>query len=168
MTDKDGRRRRITVPPGMISDQAWEMVKRMGHDRLPPQMAEMAEKTKQPFVQCITDVIAPKNLYMSDKVVLIGDALAGFRPHTVASTSQAAFDSMCLVDWLDGMISRKDFVKKTMQFAREIQGMGVRIGNRSQFESLPVEEYIKDRNFASIKREDREYQAWTLVGLDDI
>jgi 2-polyprenyl-6-methoxyphenol hydroxylase-like FAD-dependent oxidoreductase len=77
-----------------------------------------AHKTKNPFVQCITDVISPKNLYMNDKVVLIGDALAGFRPHTVASTSQAAYDVMCLVDWLDGKSSRDEFVASVMQYAR--------------------------------------------------
>lgn len=166
MTDKEGRRRRITIPPGMIAWDAWRMVKEMGHARLPPQMAEMADKTQAPFVQCITDVIAPKNLYLGDKVVLIGDALAGFRPHTVASTSQAAFNVMSLADWLEGKIDRCQFVKQTMQFAREIQDMGVRIGNRSQFESLDIREYIADRNFASIKREDRRYPEWTLEGLD--
>jgi len=56
-----------------------------------------ANKSKNPFVQAITDVSSPRPLYMNDKVVLVGDALAGFRPHTVASTSQAAFDvSKCL------------------------------------------------------------------------
>ena len=144
------------------------MVLEMRHQRLQPQMAEMVEKSKEPFVQCITDVIAPKNLYMGDKVVLIGDALAGFRPHTVASTSQAAFDAMVLVEWLDGKLERSGFVKQTMQFARAIQDMGVRIGDRSQFETLEIEEYIKDRNFASIPREERVYPEWTLEGLEEI
>jgi 2-polyprenyl-6-methoxyphenol hydroxylase-like FAD-dependent oxidoreductase len=98
MTDKEGRRRHVTIPPGMISWDAWELLKAKAIDRLPPQMAEMAQKAKEPFVQAITDVIAPKNLYMGDKVVLLGDALAGFRPHTVASTSQAAFNVMSLVN----------------------------------------------------------------------
>jgi 2-polyprenyl-6-methoxyphenol hydroxylase-like FAD-dependent oxidoreductase len=168
MTDKDGRRRRITIPPGMITWDAWELLKSTADDRLPPQMAEMAHKTKNPFVQCITDVISPKNLYWGDKVVLIGDALAGFRPHTVASTSQAAFDVMGLAEWLDGTISREQYVKQTMQFARLIQSRGVYIGNRSQYESLPVEEYIKDRNMMSIKRQDLEYPEWTLKGLDAV
>ena len=75
---------------------------------------------------------------------------------------------MTLVDWLDGTIDRAEFVKRTMQFARAIQDMGVKIGDRSQFETLPVEEYIKDRNFASIKREDRVYPAWTTEGLKGI
>lgn len=168
MTDKDGRRRRITIPPGMIAWDAWEMVKQKAIDGLPPQMAEMAHKSQNPFVQCITDVITPKPLYLNDKVVLVGDALAGFRPHTVASTSQAAFDVMSLVDWMDGNIDRKQFVKQTMQFARTIQDMGVKIGDRSQFEKLAIDEYIKDRNFASIPRQDRQYPEWTLEGLDKV
>lgn len=168
MTDKDGKRRRVTIPPGMIAWDAWEMIKKKAIDRLPPQMAEMANKCENPFVQCITDVISPKNLYMGDKVALVGDALAGFRPHTVASTSQAAYNVMSLVDWLDAKIDRKEFIRRTMQFARTIQDMGVNIGDRSQFESLPIEEYIKDRNFASIRREDREYPTWTLEGIDGI
>lgn len=118
MTDKDGRRRRVTIPPGMIAWDAWELLKSKADDRLPPQMAEMAHKSRTPFVQAITDVSSPKNLYLGDKVVLIGDALCGFRPHTVASTSQAAFDVMGLADWLDGRVDRNQYVKQTMQFAR--------------------------------------------------
>lgn len=168
MTDKDGRRRHITIPPGMISWDAWELLKSKADDRLPPQMAEMAHKTKEPFVQCITDVITPKNLFMNDKVVLIGDALAGFRPHTVASTSQAAFNVMALVEWLDGEIDREQFVKKVMSYARLIQARGKFIGDRSQFESLPVQDYIDDRNLMSIPRPDLEYPGWALEGLESI
>lgn len=105
---------------------------------------------------------------MNDKVVLIGDALAGFRPHTVASTSQAAFNVMSLVDWLDGPIDRKQFIKQVMQYARQIQARGVQIGDRSQYETLPIEEYIKDRNMMSTKRTDVVWEDWTLEGLDDI
>lgn len=168
MTDKDGRRRRITIPPGMIDPQAWEMIKSRGRDRLPPQMAEMVEKATTPFVQCITDVASPKPLYMSDKVCFVGDALFGFRPHTVASTSQAAFDVrtlatqqeisetvlctdtqnsqvMSMVDWLDGKIDRKQFVAQVMTYGRLIQSRGISIGDRSQFETLPIDSYIEDR-----------------------
>lgn len=118
MTDCDGRRRRVTIPPGKISPEAWRMLKSKAEGRLPPQMAEMVEKSQSPFVQCITDVKSPKNLYMNDKLVLIGDALAGFRPHTVASTSQAAFDVMGLVEWLDGELSRREYVEQSMKYAR--------------------------------------------------
>ena len=148
--------------------KAWELLKSKADTHLPPQMAEMAHKTRTPFVQAITDVISPRNIYMGDKVALIGDALAGFRPHTVASTSQAAFDVMTLVAWLDGDIDRKQFVGDTMQYARDIQAKGVRIGNRSQFESLEVKDYIEDRNMMSLPHKDLVFPEWTREGLDKI
>jgi hypothetical protein len=55
-----------------------------------------------------------------------------------------------------------------MQYARTIQERGVKMGNRSQFETLPIEEYIKDRNLASTKRSDEVYEAWTLEGLEKV
>ena len=162
MTDKEGKRRRITIPPGTMREEAWEMVKKRGRDRLPPQMSEMVEKAKQPFVQCITDVITPTNSFTGGKVVLIGDALAGFRPHTVASTSQAAFDVLMLAEYLETG-DHKEFVKRTMEYARLIQQRGVYIGNRSQFDRLPLKEYVEDRNMMSIKRQDLEFPEWTQV-----
>ncbi|KIW94724.1 uncharacterized protein Z519_04701 [Cladophialophora bantiana CBS 173.52] len=162
MTDNDGKRRRLTIPPGMMRSEAWEMVKQRGRDRLPPQMSEMVEKTKKPFVQCITDVITPTNSFYGGKVVLIGDALAGFRPHTVASTSQAAFDVLMLVEFLETG-DHAEFVRRTMEYARLIQKRGMNIGNRSQFEKLPLREYVEDRNMMSIKREDLDFPEWTQV-----
>ena len=161
MTDKDGNRRRITIPPGTMREEAWEMVKKRGRDRLPPQMSEMVERSRQPFVQAITDVIAPTNSFMGGKVVLVGDALAGFRPHTVASTSQAAFDVMKLVEWLEGKMEHDEFVRTTMEYARLIQERGKFIGNRSQFEELPLKDYIEDRNLMSTKRQDLVFPDWT-------
>lgn len=49
-----------------------------------------------------------------------------------------------------------------------IQYRGKYIGNRSQFESLPVEDYIEDRNMMSTARRDLVYPEWTLKGLDTI
>ena len=162
MTDVDGKRRRVTIPPGMMRPKAWEMVKKRGRDRLPPQMAEMVEKTKQPFVQCITDVITPTNNFYGGKVVLIGDALAGFRPHTVASTSQAAFDVLMLVEYL-ATGDHAEFVRRTMEYARLVQQRGVQIGDRSQFEGLPLQDYVDDRTMMSTPRQDLEFPEWTQV-----
>ena len=163
MTDIDGKRRRITIPPGKMRPEAWDMIKQRGRDKLPPQMAEMVEKTKEPFVQLITDVITPINTFHNKKVFLIGDALAGFRPHTVASTSQAAFDVMMLVKYLEGKMHHAEFVRRTMEYAKLIQSRGVFIGNRSQYEKLPLEDYIEDRNMMSTPRQKLEFPEWTQV-----
>ena len=43
-------------------------------------------KTKNPFVQLVTDIISPSAVFHDGHVVLVGDALSGARPHTTAST----------------------------------------------------------------------------------
>ncbi|ETN47260.1 uncharacterized protein HMPREF1541_01452 [Cyphellophora europaea CBS 101466] len=163
LTDKEGKRRRITIPPGMMTEDAWEMVKERGRDKLPPQMAEMVQKSRNPFVQAITDVMSPTSLWENGKVVLVGDALAGFRPHTVASTSQAAFDVLLLVEWLEGRMDMKEWERRTVEYARKVQSMGMYIGNRSQFEERDLKEYVEDRNWMSTPREKLDFPEWTQV-----
>ncbi|KAK8113355.1 FAD/NAD(P)-binding domain-containing protein [Apiospora sp. TS-2023a] len=163
MTDKDGKRHRITMPPGLTDMKAWEKQRQIARERLPPQFAEIVCATRKPFVQAVTDVRSPTNEYLNGKVILIGDALAGFRPHTVASTSQAAFDAMVLADYVEGKVSWEQWKKETLGFARYIQKRGVDMGNRSQFEDLPLEEHIHDRNVASVPREKEVYPEWATA-----
>lgn len=165
MTDVDGVRHRITMPPGKTSPAAWEKQRAIAKEKLPPQFAEIVRATKKPFVQAITDVISPKNDFMGGKVVLIGDALAGFRPHTVASTSQAAFDAMILADMIEGKVSREEWKKQTMAYARTIQKRGVDMGNRSQHQDLLLQEHIHDRNLASKPREEEVWPEWATTDI---
>lgn len=165
MTDRTGVRRKITIPPGMTSPEAWEEQRTAARELLPPQFAEIVLKTRKPFVQAVTDVLSPEHEFLGGKVVLIGDALAGFRPHTVASTSQAALDAMLLADFVAGKIGREEWKRETMGFARYIQRRGVEMGERSQKEALGLEEYIRDRDVASTAREDEVYPQWA-TGVD--
>lgn len=166
MTDVDGKRHNITMPPGKMQPEVWAKAVRVAKERLPPQFAEIIAKTKYPFVQAITDVISTQNSFMNGKVLLIGDAMAGFRPHTVASTSQAAFDAMVLTDYVRGKKSHDQFVRETMQFARLLQHRGVQMGERSQHSAdAALEDHIFDRNVASTKREDEVYPDWVNKGL---
>ncbi|KAI1456254.1 FAD/NAD(P)-binding domain-containing protein [Annulohypoxylon moriforme] len=163
MTDRKGRRRQITVPPGVIDEAAWEKQRVIAREHLPPQFAEIVCGTKKPFVQAITDVLTPNNEYLGGKVVLIGDALAGFRPHTVASTSQAAFDAMLYADYIAGRVTREEWKRQTVGFARYIHKRGVDMGVRSQHQDLPLREHIEDRNRASVPREQEIYPEWATV-----
>ena len=138
MTDKHGKRHPITLPVGTMQPQVWEQQKAYASEVLPPQFAEAIQKTQQPFIQAITDVISPNNCFMDGKVLLVGDALAGFRPHTAASTSQAAFDAMMLGEWMTGHISRKGYDERLMEYAQELQHRGVVLGERSQFGRHPL------------------------------
>ncbi len=163
LTDKDGQRRRITLPPGTTDPAAWEKQRKIARERLPPQFAEIVCAAKRPFVQAVTDVISPEHEFMDGKVVLIGDALAGFRPHTVASTSQAAFDAMVYADYIEGKITREQWKRETMGFARFIQKRGVDMGNRSQHQRLVLQEYIHDRDVASTPRQEEVYPDWAIA-----
>jgi 2-polyprenyl-6-methoxyphenol hydroxylase-like FAD-dependent oxidoreductase len=162
MTDVDGQYHRITMPPGKTDPKAWEKQREIAKDKLPPQFAEIVRGTKKPFVQAITDVISPTNEFLDGRVILLGDALSGFRPHTVASTSQACFDAMILADMLEGKVSRKEWKKQSLGYARTIQKRGVDMGERSQHQDLPLEEHISDRNLASKPREDEVWPQWAV------
>jgi 2-polyprenyl-6-methoxyphenol hydroxylase-like FAD-dependent oxidoreductase len=144
MTDNVGKRHHITLPAGGVRDEVWTRQKEYAKKILPPQFAEMVEKTEVPFIQAITDVISPSANIDSGRVLLIGDALAGLRPHTAMSTSQAAFDAMKLAETINKMIEGqgRDVLTKweeeVLKYATDLQSHGVRIGNRSQFQEHPM------------------------------
>ncbi|KAK0609399.1 hypothetical protein B0T14DRAFT_596002 [Immersiella caudata] len=146
MTDREGNCHRVTLPPGMVSPVAWEKQKEIAKEKLPPQFAEAVCAAKKPFVQAVTDVLSPDNEFLDGRVVLIGDALAGFRPHTVASTSQAAYDAMLYADYVAGEITKGEWKAKTLGYARYVQRKGVEMGERSQFGGLELGEYVRDRD----------------------
>ncbi|KAK2758596.1 hypothetical protein FQN54_003286 [Arachnomyces sp. PD_36] len=103
MTDVDGVRHNVTILPGKLNPKLWEK-----------QLSQMS-----------TDVISPDHEFLNEKVVLIGDALTGFRAHTAASTSQAAFDAMILKDKVEGKVPREKWKFDTMGFARMVQQRGI-------------------------------------------
>ena len=137
MTDVNGRRHAITLPVGTMNPDVWSKQKALASDVLPPQYAEVVRKTEQPFIQAITDVISPQNSFFDGKVLLVGDALAGFRPHTAASTGQAAFDAMRMGEWFGGEIDKKTYDSRVLEFAKTLQEKGVMLGERSQFGRHP-------------------------------
>lgn len=142
MTDKSGATHQWTLPPGgTMRSEVWDAQIRRARDTLPPQYIELVEKTKMPFVQAITDLPPPadgKCWVLGGKGVLVGDALSGFRPHTAASTSQAALHALLLPRVLNGKISKEEYEKEVIGFAKSMQRHGVMLGNRSQFGSHPL------------------------------
>ena len=138
MTDSDGKKHHNTLPIGKMRKDIWDQQKDRASKSLPPQFAEIVCNTEQPFIQAITDVLSPRNSFFDGKVLMIGDAVCGFRPHTAASTSQAAFDAQKLDDLLRGEIIREQWETDTMEYARYMQRRGVEMGQRSQFGHHPL------------------------------
>lgn len=68
----------------------------------------------------------------------MGDALAGFRPHTAGSTSQAAFHALKLYEYLSkagdkGEVDWRGFESEVLEYAKNGVEHGIQLGTRSQF-----------------------------------
>ncbi|KAL6707461.1 hypothetical protein ACN47E_004031 [Coniothyrium glycines] len=144
MTDKEGKRHPVTLPPGGMKEDVWLRQKKYAKETLPPQFAELVDKTDVPFIQAIGDVIAPSAMQSGGRVLLIGDALAGFRPHTAASTNQAALDALKFAEAMEKVINSnnidalKQWEDEVLEYAKYMQSHGVEIGERSQFGRHPL------------------------------
>jgi len=79
MTDGNGVKRMYALPMGSMRPEVATRLKSAAVGAMPPQLVELIEKTALPFVQVITDMISPENVFLGGKVVLVGDAMAGAR-----------------------------------------------------------------------------------------
>lgn len=142
LTDTDGNKHRWTLPTGgKMQSYIWQNQKDRATDTLPPQFAELVHKTKKPFVQAIADLPpSPQVRLLGGKALLVGDSLAGFRPHTAASTGQAALHALLLDRVFKGELDWKDYERHVMQHATSWQQRGVMLGERSQFGRHPLSE----------------------------
>ncbi|KAI4161553.1 MAG: hypothetical protein L6R39_000043 [Caloplaca ligustica] len=96
MTDTEGHRHRVTMPMGKLRPEVCAEQKLYAEKVLPAAFTEVVWMTTQPFVQCITDVSAPKAVFFGGHLLLTGDALCTFRPHLGSSTNQAALQALLL------------------------------------------------------------------------
>src|SRR5882672_9394891 len=136
LTDRTGRKRRTSVPPGMVCPEHWQ--KQMGVARafLPPQFRELLEATEEPFAQPIRDLAVPQMVF--GRVVLVGEAAFVVRPHTAAAAAKAAADGMALGETLrdgdDNLAENlRRFETPQMQMSLRLRDYGIRAGNQSQF-----------------------------------
>jgi 2-polyprenyl-6-methoxyphenol hydroxylase-like FAD-dependent oxidoreductase len=145
MTDTDGVKHHFTLPTGgKMRPEVWERQKDHAKKTLPPQFTELVTKTTMPFVQAITDLPPPEDgtpvsRLLNGRATLVGDALSGFRPHTAASTSQAAFHALQLEGVFQGKLTLEDYEERVLEFAKGWYKRGVMLGDRSQFGHHPLQ-----------------------------
>lgn len=144
MTDKKGQKHRFTLPVGDMREEIRSQQVAYARKSLPPQFAELVEKTEHPFIQAITDVSSPQASFFDGKVLFVGDALCGFRPHTAASTSQAALHAQLLDHVFQGEMSKSEWEKEVLEYAGRLSRHGISLGERSQFGRHPLSETIED------------------------
>ena len=105
-----------TLPPGHVpAEHVAELVRR-AEASLPPVMAEVIERTPEPYIQVIVD-IEPERM-AAGRACLIGDAAFTARPHIAVGTAKAAENAWTLAAELDGA---SDGVEAALQAWSESQ-----------------------------------------------
>lgn len=70
---------------------------------------------------------------------------------------------MIYADYISGKVTREDWKRQTLGYARYIQKRGVDMGERSQHQNLPLKKLIHDRDVASTPREQEVYPEWATA-----
>ncbi len=134
MTDRDGRQRPATMPPGLVQDRFVSGLHQRAAQFLAPQLAEVVTRCDEPFVQAIFDMAADRFVY--GRVVLLGDAAAVARPHVAAGTAKACADGWALRDHLaagDGLMeSLASWERQQVDLAHGVAARSRRMGEASQ------------------------------------
>ena len=128
MTDRQGKLHHVTIPVGLIQEQLWERQKEFATQTLPESFAELVGSTEMPFIQSITDVRASKISAFGGKVLLVGDAVAGFRPHTAASTNQAAYHATLVHRIMKGELDYQRAELMMQRYAEHTSRSGIHMG----------------------------------------
>ena len=136
LTDKNGKRRDYSVPPGMMADDVEREMRDYAQKVLVEPFQKLIAATKEPFVQSILDLGVPQMVF--DRVALVGDAAFIPRPHTAASVSKAAANAIALMDALQENEHNVHNALKAWELNQLALGMhlwkrGQDLGETSQF-----------------------------------
>src|ERR1700734_909936 len=91
LTDRKGLPAELTVPPGSVQTKHLEALHSAADTELPSAIAELVQRSAEPFVQVIVDLEVPRMAF--GRSCLIGDAAFALRPHIGAGTAKAADDA---------------------------------------------------------------------------
>ena len=96
LTDADGQLYPLGIPPNKVSWRNVAAMREAGRRLLAPQFAEILEKTAQPFLQPIYDVVSTQVAF--GRVMLMGDAAFVARPHPGMGVTKAGLDACAIAD----------------------------------------------------------------------
>jgi 2,6-dihydroxypyridine 3-monooxygenase len=136
LTDASGVRRGTSLPPGAVAPRFVAELRAAAGATLPPQLAEVVTRTREPFVQTIADLECPRMAL--GRVALIGDAAFVARPHAAAGTAKACANAWALAPALgsgdgdvEGALARWEAGQ--LALGRALVRRAAVNGDRSQF-----------------------------------
>ncbi|KAG4436061.1 hypothetical protein IFR05_008451 [Cadophora sp. M221] len=134
LTSTSGKVHTFSLGIGKVRPEISSRQRSIASSLLPPPISEVFQKVEQPFIQAVTDNFASKAVFMNGKVLLVGDALAGLRPHTTAGTAQAAMHALMLNKVFgSGEMNLGEWEREVLKWSAWIQKLGVQLGETAQF-----------------------------------
>jgi 2-polyprenyl-6-methoxyphenol hydroxylase-like FAD-dependent oxidoreductase len=134
LTDRTGTLHGGSVPAGMVPAELTAEVHAAAADQLHPRFVELVQRTPDPFIQSILDVVVPRMAF--GRVCLLGDAAFVLRPHAAAATAKAAADATTLAAALaaaagdpDGAL--QNWEARQLEYGHRLVNYGVGLGRRS-------------------------------------
>jgi len=136
LTDKNGKRRDYSIPPGTIAPEVEQQMRLYANQILAPPFQRLVAATKEPFVQAILDLVVPQMAF--NRIALVGDAAFIPRPHTASGVSKAAANAMALSDALvrqnhDVKKALNEWEPEQLKLGMYLRKAGQALGERSQF-----------------------------------
>jgi hypothetical protein len=140
LTDKSGIKHRFTLPYGKMRPEIVSKQRSYASAILPPQLEEVFQKIENPFAQVITDSLTSKSIFMDGKVLLVGDAVAGIRPHATCGAIQAALHALLLKDVFQDKptMTIEEWGKNILGWSTGMQKLGVHLGQQGQSGDHPM------------------------------
>ena len=100
LTDENGVRHAISIPPPLIRGDAIAGMRAAAERLLAPQLRDIVRLIEEPILQPIYDLASRRLAF--GRVAIIGDAAFVARPHVAAGVSKAADDAAALAAAVDG------------------------------------------------------------------
>lgn len=94
LTDADGQRHAVSIPPPLVRDAVVAEGVALARAVLPPPFVEILDRSERPFFTPIYDHVAP--VFAAGRVALAGDAASVARPHVGMGVTKAAGDAAAL------------------------------------------------------------------------
>ena len=92
-------------------------------------MLEMVQKTTNPAISVIDDYASPRAAFFDAKLLLVGDALALFRPHAALSFNQAAKDCLLLQKVMKGEMDIKKWETQVTRYGATSRALNETMGS---------------------------------------
>lgn len=121
MTDAldDTHVHRHLVPSGHVREDIWAaQVRKAELTPLAEPFLEVVRAIRRPFIQVITDFCTDQAFFEDGRVLLVGDAVALYRPHTAFSCTQAAFQALNLERYVNGEITLERWNERVLRYGR--------------------------------------------------